>query len=134
MTHSILITKYLLKILESDEELMQMIPIEKIYPIDARLSTSYVFAVIVRTSITPQGSKDGYNIDTVSFSVIVVDDTYINCVTVADKMREVLEGNGWRDNESNVYLHDIELQTANESVYNDAFLQQLDFKCTFEWV
>lgn len=134
MTHSILITKYILKVLEESEDLKTVLPIGSIYPIDARLSSTFPFAVIQRTSITPIGNKDGNNIDTVYFSIIVVDDTYIGCVTIADKIREALDGNGWRDKEANVFLRDIELQTANESIYNDAFLQTLDFRCTFEYI
>lgn len=134
MTHSILITKYLLKILESDEELMQMIPIDKFYPVDARLSSKFPFVVILRTSIMPQSSKDGQHIDTVNFSTIVVSDTYVDGITIADKVRETLQGNGWRDSEKHSYLYDINLETANETIYNDVFIQQLDFRCTFEWV
>lgn len=134
MTHSILITKYILKILGSSNELNNLIPIKSIYPIDAKLGTKFPFAVIQRSAIMCDYVKDGNYRDTVTFNIIIADDNYIGSVTIADKINEVLSGSGWRDSENNIYVHDIRLQTANEELYNDTFLQQLTFTCECDFI
>ena len=125
MTNSILITKYILKILESNKDLKKLIPIKNIYPIDAKLGTKFPFAVIQRTSLMPASCKDGTYQDTVNFTIVVVDDNYIGCVTIANEIRKTLEGYGWRDDY--MFVHDIRLTSASETIYNDTNIQQLEF-------
>lgn len=125
MTNSILITKYILQILKSNKELLRLIPETNIMPIDARLGTKFPFAVIQRNSITVSSCKDGTYQDTVNFTIAVADDNYIGAVTIANEIRKTLEGYGWRDND--MFVHNIVLTNANETIYNDTQIQTLDF-------
>lgn len=134
MTHSILITKYILKILDSDVKLKKLIPMKSIYPIDAKQGSRFPFAVIQRNAVTCNYAKDGNYSDNVTFNIIIADDNYIGSVTIADKMNEVLSGSGWRDSDNHIYVHDIRLQTATEDIYNDTFLQQLTFTCNCDFI
>lgn len=125
MKHSLLITKYLLRILESNNDLKSLIDIKNIYPVDARLSSQFPFAVIQRTSINAANSKDGNYEDTVYFTVAVVDDNYVGAVTIADKIRETFENNNYRDDD--IYVHYIRLTSSTETIYNDTNVQLMDF-------
>lgn len=127
-TNSLLITQYILKILEADESLMNIISIDKFLPLDAREGTSFPFAVIQRNNVNESRCKDGLYEDKVSFTIIVVNDNYINCVTIANMVRNVLESYNWHDD--NFYLRDIRLSNASEALYNNAFIQTLDFNAT----
>lgn len=125
-THSILITKYIKKILDSNSDLKKLIPIERIYATYAKLSSVMPFGVIERTSITPASSKDGIYEDTVSFRIGVVSDQYDTVVYIADEIRNTLESHGWRDND--FYISEIRLTTAYEGFMDDMYTQTLEFQ------
>lgn len=125
MKNTLLITKYIRSILEQDITLMEMIPIKQFFPIDAKQGTKYPFAVIVRTGMQDNSSKDGIYEDIVNVSIIVVDDNYINSIEIANEIRNWLEGHSYKDETINIRR--IRLSTTSEAYYNDAFIQELSF-------
>ena len=125
MKNTLLITKYIRLILEQDITLMGMIPIKQFFPIDAKQGTKYPFAVIVRTGMQDNSSKDGIYEDIVNVSIIVVDDNYINSIEIANEIRNWLEGHSYKDETINIRR--IRLSTTSEAYYNDAFIQELSF-------
>lgn len=125
MKNTLLITKYIRSILEQDITLMGMIPIKQFFPIDAKQGTKYPFAVIVRTGMQDNSSKDGIYEDIVNVSIIVVDDNYINSIEIANEIRNWLEGHSYKDETINIRR--IRLSTTSEAYYNDAFIQELSF-------
>lgn len=129
MKNSLLITKYILDILKQNTELMKIISIDKFYPIDAKLSSSFPFAVILRTQLIPSSSKDGIYMDIVKFSVIIVDNTYIGSVTIADAVRNALDRHKYKSDEVNISY--IKIEGASEGYYNDAYVQELNFSAEF---
>lgn len=125
MTNSLLITKYIRMILEKDETLMRKLPISKIFPIDAKQGTSFPFAVIARTGMLDNISKDGIYEDVVYISILVVDDNYINSIEIANEIRNWLEGHRYKDETINITK--IKLSTSSETIYDDTFIQSLEF-------
>lgn len=126
MTNSLLITKYLREILSKDKELMKMIPIDKIFAIDAKLSTKFPFAAIERTNITSIRCKDGQYEDTVSVTIYIADNTYIGSVNIANEIRHWLEGHRYKDD--TITISDVRLSGASEVYVNDAYIHKLDFE------
>ena len=124
-THSILLTKYVLKILEIDTELAELISIERIYAVYAKLSSVMPYAIIERTGITPASSKDGIYEDTVSFRIGVVDDDYDTIIMIADKIRNTLESHGWHDED--FWIKEIKLNSAYEGFGVNCYTQTLEF-------
>lgn len=125
MTNSLLITKYIRTILSQDTELMKKIPIKQFFPVDAKLTTKFPFAVIIRSGMQDNSSKDGIYEDVITVSIIVVDNNYNDAIDIANEIRNWLEGHSYKDNDINIRR--IRLSSSNESYYNDAFLQELDF-------
>lgn len=125
MTNSLLITKYIRTILSYDSNLMKKIPIKQFYPVDAKLSTTFPFAVIIRTGMMDNQSKDGIYEDIVTVSIIVVDDNYYGSIDIANEIRNWLEGHCYKDETINITQ--IKLSSTSEGYYNDAFVQELIF-------
>ena len=125
MTNSLLITKYIRTILSHDSNLMKKIPIKQFYPVDAKLSTTFPFAVIIRTGMMDNQSKDGIYEDIVTVSIIVVDDNYYGSIDIANEIRNWLEGHCYKDETINITQ--IKLSSTSEGYYNDAFVQELIF-------
>lgn len=125
MTNSLLITKYIRTILSQDSNLMKKIPIKQFYPVDAKLSTTFPFAVIIRTGMMDNQSKDGMYEDIVTVSIIVADDNYYGSIDIANEIRNWLEGHCYKDETINITQ--MKLSSTSEGYYNDAFVQELIF-------
>lgn len=125
MINSLLITKYIRTILSQDNNLMKKIPIKQFYPVDAKLSTTFPFAVIIRTGMIDNQSKDGIYEDIVTVSIIVVDDNYYGSIDIANEIRNWLEGHCYKDETINITQ--MKLSSTSEGYYNDAFVQELIF-------
>lgn len=128
MTNSLLITKYIRTILSQNAYLMKKIPIKRFFPIDAKQGTKFPFAVISRTGMIDTQSKDGIYEDTVTVSIIVVDDNYYGSLEIANEIRNWLEGHRYKDETINITR--MKLNSASEGYYNDAFIQELLFTIT----
>ena len=130
MVHSLLITKYIRSILAQDEALMAKIPIDRFFPIDAKQGTTFPFCVIQRNSISTNRTKDGYGEDNVGVTLTIVDDNYIDSIEIADEIKCWLEGHRYKDD--NITIQQIQLNGSSETMYNNAFIQQLNFtiNCT----
>lgn len=125
MTNSLLITKYIRTILSQDADLMKKISIKQIYPVDAKIGTKFPFAVIIRTGMMDNQSKDGIYEDVITVSIIVVDDNYYGSIDIANEIRNWLEGHRYKDETINITR--MKLNSASEGYYNDAFIQELNF-------
>ena len=125
MTNSLLITKYIRTILSQDSNLMKKIPINQFYPVDAKTGTKFPFAVIIRTGVMDNQSKDGIYEDIVTVSIIVVDDNYYGSIDIANEIRNWLEGHCYKDETINITQ--MKLSSTSEGYYNDAFIQELVF-------
>lgn len=124
MKNSILITKYIVDLLEANTNLTNYVE-NKIYPIDAKQGTTFPFIVIRRTNINAEYSKDGRTKDTVGFSVIIVSDSYEDSVNIAQLVRETLEL--YRGEVDATKIFYITFTGITEDLYNNAFIQQMDF-------
>lgn len=129
MTNAIKSTKYILEILKNNKELSQYISTDNIYPLDAKQTTNFPFAVIQRNSIQTASTKDGIYEDKVNFSIIVVDDNYIGSVDIAQAIRDALDYKEYITD--NVSIDLITMQACNETYYNDSFIQELIFDAEF---
>ena len=125
MKQSLSITKYVLKLLKANTTLMDLVPYDKIYPIAATEGTTFPFIVITRDSVLPAYNKDGCFEDTVTVTATVVTDKYNVSYAIASEIRNSLEGKRYKDD--NIYISQITMQSANETIYNNAFIQQLTF-------
>jgi len=124
MKNSILITKYIVDLLEANTQLTNYVG-NKIYPIDAKQGTTFPFIVIRRTNISAEYSKDGRTKDTVGFSVIIVSDSYEDSVNIAQLVRETLEL--YRGEVDATKIFYITFTGITEDLYNNAFVQQMNF-------
>ena len=130
MNNTLKLTKYVLDMLKNNDDVKNVIDTNNIYPVDARLGTQFPFAVVSRTSMSPANGKDGLYQDVVYFSVIVVDDTYSGSINIATAMRNALDRRAYQNEEASI--SQILLTNANENLYNDVFIQQLDFAAYFD--
>lgn len=130
MKNSIKTTKYILTMLKGNEELIKLVPGSKIYPIDAKLSSTVPFIVVERTSITPGYAKDGDYEDDVNILIQVVSNTYENAVDIASEVRHTLELRDYNDPDG-TYISIIELTGVSEGLYDNSgklvYIQELTF-------
>lgn len=130
MKNSIKTTKYIMTMLKGNEELIKLVPGSKIYPIDAKLSSTMPFIIVERTSITPGYAKDGDYEDDVNILVYVVSNTYENAVDIASEVRRTLELHDYNDPDG-TYISIIELTGVSENFLDisgkTAYSQELTF-------
>lgn len=130
MKNSIKTTKYIMTMLKANGELIKLVPGSRIYPIDAKLSSSIPFIVVERTSITPGYAKDGDYEDDVNIIVHVVSNTYENAVDIASEVRHTLELRDYNDPDG-TYISLIELIGVSENLLDNSgktvYTQELTF-------
>ena len=123
-----LVTQYILKLLTADTDVNKIFK-KNIYPLNAKQSTKFPFAVMKRGNITPHYSKDGHHQYDVDIDIVVVDDTYIGSVNAAEAVRKALELKSYKDTNTNeTIISRITLDSADETMINDAFVQSIRFK------
>lgn len=125
MDNSIIAGKYLRKILIENEELMELISANKIFPLLANADTTFPFIVYSRNNITPVYTKDILTDNNAVFTVIVVSDKYTESLDIANAVRHSLEGYRYKDEIINIYP--IKLDSISEETMDDAYIQRMMF-------
>lgn len=123
MVDSILIGKTIFKLLSASAELKKYVD-NKIYPLIADDGVTYPFIIYYRTSIRNIVCKDGYYEDEVGFSILVVSNSYIESLEIANIVRSIFEKNKLTDTIYNCKVEDID-----EDYNNNAYIQEIDFTC-----
>ncbi len=123
MVNSILIGKTIFKLLSASAELKKYVD-NKIYPLIADDGVTYPFIIYYRTSIRNIVCKDGYYEDEVGFSILVVSNSYIESLEIANIVRSIFEKNKLTDTIYNCKVEDID-----EDYNNNAYIQEIDFTC-----
>ena len=113
--------------LVENEELMELIDQSKIFPLIANADTTFPFIVYSRDSLIPVYTKNLLSDNTVSFTIIVVSDDYIQSLNIANAVRHALEGQMYKDEYLTIYP--IRINSINENTLSDAYLQTI--RCSF---
>lgn len=137
--NSLLISKYVQKILEDSEEVVTMLDgnKKKIFALKQNENITFPFIVHSRSNLTTTYTKDieficnvGWS-NTVQFTVCCVSDDYIQAIDLANAVRHSLET--YRMKTEDIYIHPILLINAIEYMTDyDAYVQELQFQCTVE--
>ena len=125
MDNSILIGKYIYKLLTEDEVLAQIVTPKKIFPLVANAETTYPFIVYARTGLNVAYCKDGVTENTVEMQVIAVSDKYVESLEVANQIRRILELKRFKDED--VFIRDCRLSSVYEEYIENAFVQKMIF-------
>ena len=126
MDNSLLIGKYMLKILAHDNALMQFCPLEKMFALMAHEDTKYPFVVFSRNQLSVQYTKDmkgqyGHD-NTVQLTIDCHGNTYEMSIELANLLRNALEGKGWRDDD--IQVDTFRLVSAYETTDGQTDFQQ----------
>jgi len=136
--NTILISKYVQKILEEDEEVQSILGIDehKIFPLLQPDNLNFPFIVHSRTSLQVFYTKDisfgqfGWT-NTMTYTVSCVSDNYIQALELANAVRHAMEAYRLRNDDINI--HPIQLISASEyTIDNGAFVEELQFKIEAE--
>ena len=125
MDNTILAGKYIRQIMIENQELMELISANKIFPLLANPDTSFPFIVYSRTNLIPTYTKDLLTDNYVSFVVVVVSDNYVQSLNIANAVRHSLEGYRYQDNDIKIYP--IKFDSITEETMEDAYIQRLSF-------
>ena len=125
MDNTILAGKYIRQIMIDNQELMELIAANKIFPLIANPDTTFPFIVYSRTNLIPTYTKDLLTDNLVSFVVIVVSDNYVQSLNIANAVRHSLEGYRYQDNDIKIYP--IKFDSITEETMEDAYIQRLSF-------
>lgn len=133
MDNSILVGEYMRKIVETNEDLMNLVPKDKIFGVLAHKDTKFPFIVYSRSALNVNYNKDlgiqytGFT-DTTQLTIDCYSDKYLESLEVANAFRHALEGKGWKD--ENIYIDNFKLVSASEGTDGESyFLQTLVFQC-----
>lgn len=137
--NSLLISKYVQKILEESEEVVTMLDgnKKKIFVLNFPENITFPYIVHSRSNLTTTYTKDiefirnvGWS-NTVQFTVRCVSDDYTQAIDLANAVRHSLET--YRMKNEDIYIHPILLINAIEYITDyDAYVQELQFQCTVE--
>ncbi len=125
MDNSLLIGKYIYKLLSEDEGLSGLVTPKKIFPLIANADTTYPFVVYSRTGLSVQYCKDGLVEDTVEMQIIAVSDNYVESLEVANQIRKTLELRRYKDDD--IQIRECKLTSVYEEYMEDAFIQRMNF-------
>lgn len=125
MDNSLLIGKYIYKLLSEDEVLTQIVTPKKIFPLVANAETTYPFIVYARTGLNVAYCKDCVTENTVEMQVIAVSDKYVESLEVANQIRRILELKRFKDED--VFIRDCRLSSVYEEYIENAFVQKMIF-------
>ena len=132
MKNTLLINQYVRKFLLEDTNISGKIG-DRVYPLDALQGTILPFIVITRQSTTFNDSKDGYYQEDVPVEVTIVANTYNESVELANYTRYALEHKSYNSIDISeegydpINIVDSKLISCYESLYNNAYIQQLTF-------
>jgi len=134
MKNTLLINQYVRKFLLDDKAVNSKV-YDRVFPLDALQGTSLPFIVLTRQSTTFDDSKDGYYQETVPVQVTIVAKSYNEAVELANDTRKALEhieyssahDENQHEGADDIYISDSKLVSCYESLYNNAYIQQLDF-------
>lgn len=138
MDNSILISKYIQTMLDDSEEIKAIVGTDthKIFPLLQPENLNFPFIVHSRTSITVTYTKDiefgpmGWT-NEILYTVSCVSDKYIQCLELANAVRNALEAHWHKDD--NILIHPIQVSYITEyTTDNDVFVQELQFKINVE--
>lgn len=113
------INKSVYAILSTDESLKKLVG-KNIYPIVAEENVTLPFVTFTRTASTPVEFKGGIAVDKVTFQVNVIANDYSTSVTIAERIRELLE-------KSNSFTR-VWFMNCTENYINDEYVQNLQFQ------
>ena len=125
MDNSLLIGKYIYKLLSEEEGLSGLVTPKKIFPLIANADTTYPFVVYSRTGLSVQYCKDELVEDTVEMQIIAVSDNYVESLEVANQIRKTLELRRYKDDD--IQIRECKLTSVYEEYMEDAFIQRMNF-------
>ena len=125
MDNSLLVGKYIYKLLSEDTELSGKVSPKKIFPLVANADTTYPFIVYARTGLTVEYCKDGTVENRIEFQVLAVSENYVESLEVANQIRKTLELIRYKDED--ISIRECKLSSVLEEYMEDAFIQRLIF-------
>lgn len=125
MDNSLLVGKYIYKILSQDKVLSTKVTPKKIYPLIANADTTYPFIVYARTGLAVDYCKDGTVENKIDFQILSVSDNYVESLEVANQIRNILEMKRYK--EEDICIRECKLYSVAEEYMEDAFIQRLNF-------
>lgn len=125
MDNSLLIGKYIYKILSEDEVLAKMVTPKKVFPLVANADTTFPFIVYSRTGLEVQYCKDGVVENTVEVTVLAVSDKYVESLDIANQIRNILELKRYKD--ETIQINEIRIASVVEEYMEDAYIQRMTF-------
>ena len=113
----------------SENEIIQDVVADRIYPVIAEQTTNYPFIIYYRNSIVNTiFNKDGSVEDDVSFTVTVVSTKYNESADLANEIRKIFEKKQIPNNL--MRITNSRLIAIDESYEDNAYVQRLTFSCT----
>lgn len=116
------VNAHISEILNNDSVLSGMT--QDIYPVIAENDVNFPFILHMRDSIAPIDTKNIIVGDKVQFSIAIVSDKYKTGITIAERVRLLL------DKRRDGYFNECILIGATEDYLNDAYVQRLRFAAT----
>lgn len=133
MDNSILVGKYLYSIMSSNIEVSSLVDTDKILPLLALgqeengeyIDIKFPFIVYTREDLTPIYTKDILTENIVKFTILCADKDYENAMNIANAVRHSLEGKRYSD--ENIRISTIRLESIQEDLIENAYVQTLHF-------
>lgn len=121
------VNKYIWNILQSCEELTELVKVDNI-KVMVLQPTTFPYISIRRTSLETSYNKDCSTEDIVQIDIIVVDNDYARSIEIAQIIRELLDDKVYKNTEDNVVFSMIKFFECSEDTVDDVFVQELTFQ------
>ena len=134
--NSILIGKYIYYFLSTDENILQLVDKENIFPLLGNLKldsqgnptdVTFPFVTFERTSVKPIYTKDYCATDNeVTVAISCVTTEYEQSIDIANAIRDCFEGKHYQD--ETIIIDRIEVNDISEDYAMNAYMQHIIFK------
>lgn len=134
MDKTLLIWKYLLPLLNSNEDFSNLVDEKYVYPLAALADTPFPYVIYKRDTCIPVYTKQfpGYSgwTNNIQITISVYSDNYDEAITIANIIRDILENYNTETEE--IKIHPIELISSSEYYSENGFVENLTFSLTAE--
>ena len=125
--NTILIGKYIYQFLMENAELQKMVN-GNVYPLISTDDVDFPFIVYGRESVTPKYCKDLNVEDDVNLRFYIVSDNYSEAITVANKVRQILENRRFVNEE--ICIDRMHVTSVSESFDENSYIEEIFISAT----
>ena len=131
MDNSLKTGYYIVEAIKDNDELIEMIGEDKIWPLAALESTTFPYIIYSRDQIAVQYTKCCNHDNQVVITFRVYSNDYLQALEIANQLRNLLEHKQLVIKDE-IYINEIKVASVSEMFSEDSFCQAISFQMAVE--